>query len=79
MLREDTHRPQARKEVLWALWGHRNCPNSGKPRPSEGRLRCSGKVKLVAALDVVHQVSSIEKFHHKKEVFLGKSKNSPNF
>lgn len=35
-------------------------------------LRCSGKVELVAALDVEHEVSSIEVFHHKKEVFLGK-------
>lgn len=35
-------------------------------------LRCSGKVELMAALDVEHEVSSIEVFHHKKEVFLEK-------
>lgn len=33
-------------------------------------LRCSGEVKLMAALDMEHEVSSIEVFHHEKEVFL---------
>lgn len=42
------------------------------PKAMVNVLRCSGKVELVAALDVEHEVSSIEVFHHKKEVFLEK-------
>lgn len=40
------------------------------PKAMRNFLRCSGKVEFMAALDMEHEVSSVEVFHHKKEVFL---------
>jgi len=44
------------------------------PKGYNNFLRCSGKVELMTALDMEHEVSSIEVFHHKKEVFLENEK-----
>lgn len=43
------------------------------PKAMRNFLRCSEKVELMAALDMEHEVSSVEVFHHKKEVFLEKT------
>lgn len=37
-------------------------------------LRCSWEVKLVTALDVEHEVSSVQVLHYKEEVFLENDK-----
>lgn len=79
-LGEETNTPRGGKECSVGTVGAQTLPRTAEnPRPFEGLLRGSRKVKLVAALDVVHQVSSIEKFHHKKEVFLGEKQRQSQF
>lgn len=47
-------------------------PSAGRRSASTGYLRGSVHVKLVAELDVEHEVASVQVLHHKEEVLLDK-------